>query len=204
MYKFKVIVAGDKNVGKSSLITRFCDNVFYEDLKETIGVGFKRKKVVIKEDSTEIALELNIWDFAGEEKYRKLFPAYAYGASAALFLFDITNIKSLYDIDNWIKVVEENASNDVVKINIATKIDLKDEREVSKEEAIEFFEKYTPGKKIIETSSKTGENVEKAFIYVAKELIDKSLQKCKACGVFFSKKLNYCQYCGERIESERI
>ena len=68
--KYKICLAGSKDVGKSSLIARFCDNVFYEKTMETIGVAFKKKSINI---DNKIDIELNIWDFGGEEKYRTLF-----------------------------------------------------------------------------------------------------------------------------------
>lgn len=201
MYKFKVVLAGDKNVGKSSLLVRFCENKFFEDLKETIGVDFKKKKISIKYDTKEIPLTLSIWDFGGEEKFRTLFPPYIKGATAALILFDTTNKESLYGVENWVKIIDENASENVIKSFIATKIDLKDKKEVSKEEEIKFCEKYTSNKEIFMTSSKTGQNVEDAFLKMAKELIDKNLQKCKECGEFFSKELKKCSFCGKKIET---
>jgi len=202
MYRFKVILAGDKNVGKSSLITCFCDNYFDENIKETIGVAFKRKKVIFTDSGSEIALDLNIWDFGGEEKYRVLFPSYANGAAAALILFDTTNEKSLNDVANWVKIIEDNSMPNVVKLLIATKIDLKEKREVSKKKAMEYCNNYNWCKEIIKTSSKTGENVEEAFITIAKNLMKRNLQKCKACGIFFSIKLKFCNFCGENIEMD--
>jgi len=199
MYRFKVILAGDKNVGKSSLITRFCNNYFDEHIKETIGVAFKRKKVIVMDGNSEIALDLNIWDFGGEEKYRTLFPSYANGAAAALILFDTTNKKSLNDIANWVKIIEENSNPNVVKLLIATKIDIKEKREVSKKKAMEYCNNYNWCKEIIKTSSKTGENVEETFLTIAKKLLKRNLQKCKACGKFFSIKLKFCNFCGENI-----
>ncbi|MFW9825975.1 MAG: Rab family GTPase, partial [Candidatus Thorarchaeota archaeon] len=122
MLKHKIVVAGAKNVGKSSLIARYCDNVFNENTKETIGVAFKRKEIKYREKFT---VELNIWDFGGEAKYRVLFPAYVNGASAALLLYDTTSKSSLEDIKNWVDIIDEN-SKEVIKIMIGTKIDLKD------------------------------------------------------------------------------
>ena len=202
MLKYKIIISGAKYVGKSSLIARFCDNVFKEDMKATIGVDFKRKNITLKGTHNDISLELNIWDFAGEEKYRTLFPAYANGASAAFILFDTTNKKSLEDVDNWVKIIDENAYSNIVKQIIATKIDLKSERQVSKKEAIDFCKKYDWCKEITSTSSKTGENVEEAFLYVVKKIIKRNLQTCKPCGEVFNKKLKNCQYCGAKVEKE--
>ncbi len=202
MLKYKIIIAGAKNVGKSSLIARFCDNIFKEDMKTTIGVDFKRKFITLKGAHNEISLELNIWDFAGEEKYRTLFPAYANGASAAFILFDTTEKESLKDIDNWVKIIDKNAYSNIVKQVIATKIDLKSEREVSKKDAEGFFKKYEWCTDITSTSSKTGENVENVFLLVVKKIIKNNLQTCKSCGEVFNKRLKNCQYCGEKVEVE--
>lgn len=200
MLKYKIILAGDKNVGKSSLIARFCDNIFKEDMKATIGVDFKRKVIEFKGKNRKYSLDLNIWDFAGEEKYRTLFPSYANGAAAAMILFDTTNKNSLYDIENWINIVDENALENVVKIIIATKVDLKNLREVSKSDAKSFCKKYDWCENFISTSAKTGENVEEAFLHVAREIVKNNLQFCKSCGEQFNRKLKYCQHCGEKVE----
>jgi small GTP-binding protein len=202
MLKYKIVLAGDKNVGKSSLISRFCDNTFKADMKATIGVDFKKKVIELEGEHKDFSLELNIWDFGGEEKYRKLFPSYANGAAAAMILFDITNKKSLYGIENWIEIINENAMHNVIKILIATKIDLKDMKEVSKNEAIEFCKEHDWCREFVSTSSKTGENVEEAFLFVAREIAKENLRVCNTCGEIYNRKLNYCQYCGEKAEIE--
>ncbi len=200
MLKYKIVLAGAKNVGKSSLIARYCDNIFYEKTKETIGVAFKRKKVNIKDN---LIVELNIWDFGGEKKFRILFPAYVNGAAAALLLYDTTNKKSLEDIENWVKIIDEN-SKEIIKVTIATKIDLKTQREISKAEAIQFSEKFNCYGEPIGTSSKTGENIELAFLSIINAIVEKEMQLCDKCNEYFSKKLKICNYCGCKAESNAI
>jgi small GTP-binding protein len=195
-------MAGAKDVGKSSLIARFCDNIFKEDMKATIGVDFKRKVITLEGAHKDISLELNIWDFAGEEKYRTLFPSYTHGASAAFILFDTTNKDTLNDLDNWIEIIDENAFPNIVKQIIATKVDLKDDRQVSMKEAENFCKKYGWCESITSTSSKTGENVEEAFIDVVKKIIKINLHICESCGEVFNKKLRNCQYCGAKVKEE--
>ena len=201
MLKYKIIVAGSKDVGKSSLIARFCDNIFHEKTMATIGVAFKRKNVKIND---KLNIELHIWDFAGEEKYRTLFPSYCNGASAALILYDITDKHSLNDVENWIKIIDKNASGNVIKVLIGTKIDLKEKREIFFEEAEKRSQMYNFLGKPIETSSKTGENVENTFIKVCNEIINRNLQLCKSCGEFFIKNLKFCNYCGAEAKSQLI
>jgi len=196
MLKYKIVVAGSKNVGKSSLIARYCDNVFNEKTKGTIGVAFKRKEVKLNE---KLKIELNIWDFGGEEKYRILFPAYVNGAAAALLLYDTTNKSSLKDLENWVKIMDEN-SKDIIKITIATKIDLKEKREISKAEGIKASENLNCYGEPIGTSSKTGENIEQVFVDLVVAILERDLQECSQCGELFSKKLKICNFCGENIE----
>ena len=196
MLKYKIVIAGSKDVGKSSLISRYCDNIFNENTKETIGVAFKRKSLNINDNLT---VELNIWDFGGEKKYRILFPAYINGASAALLLYDTTNRKSLDDIENWVKLIDEN-STEIIKVTIGTKIDLKEQRQVSMADAFEMSKKLKCYGEPIGTSSKTGENIETAFLNVSKAIMERELQECSQCGDFFSKRLKICNFCGHSKE----
>ena len=194
MLKYKIILSGAKNVGKSSLIARFCDNVFDESMMDTIGVAFKRKRIGLADD---LSLDVNIWDMGGEEKYKALFPQYVKCATAALILYDTTRKETIDDINSWVEIVNEYASEDIIKVLIGTKIDLKDQREITKNEAEKHCEKQKWCADVIETSAKTGENVEGAFLNVANEIVKKYLQKCTSCGDYFSKKLKICTNCGK-------
>lgn len=190
MIKFKVVVAGAKNVGKTSLLRRFATGKFEKSTLSTIGVDFETKKVVV--DDTEILL--NIWDFAGEKKFRLLFPSYVSGASGALMLYDITNKESVNDLFDWINVISSVPNPPKTKILIEAKIDLK--RKVQREEAEKIFKKYKFQGEILSTSSKTGENVEKAFEMLGREILKTSLKKCPNCEKLYPLELKFCQYCG--------
>ena len=192
MIKFKVVVAGAKNVGKTSLLRRFATGKFQKSTLSTIGVDFETKKLIV--DDTEILL--NIWDFAGEKKFRLLFPSYVSGASGALMLYDVTNKDSLNDLYDWINVISSVPNSPKTKIMIEAKTDL--ERKVERKDALDFFEKYKFQGELLSTSSKTGENVEKAFEMLGREILKTSLKKCSNCGKLYPLELKFCQYCGTK------
>jgi len=93
----------------------------------------------------------------------------------------------------------ENAVENVVKLLIATKVDLKDDREVTKEEGTKYSRNFTWAGDIIRTSSKTGENVENAFLTLTNEIMKSNFHFCKSCGDIFDIKLRYCVHCGEKV-----
>ncbi|MFX1478351.1 MAG: GTP-binding protein [Promethearchaeota archaeon] len=194
MIKFKVVVAGAKNVGKTSLIRRYATGKFEISTLSTIGVDFETKKVIV--DDTEILL--NIWDFAGEKKFRLLFPSYVSGASGALMLYDVSNKDSLNDLYDWINVIASVPNSPKTKILIEAKKDLT--RKVKKQDGLDLFEKFGFQGELISTSAKTGENVEKAFEMLGREILINSLRKCPNCGKMYPLELKFCQYCGTKTK----
>lgn len=194
MIKFKVVIAGQKDVGKTSLLRRYATGKFDTSTLSTIGVDFETKKIIV--DDVEILL--NLWDFAGEPKFRVLFPSYVSGASGALILYDITSKDSLYDLENWMKVIDNVESPPRTRLLIEHKIDLEDQRQVSRKEAKNFYKKYNLQGEILGASAKTGENVEDVFQTLGKEILKNSLRKCPNCGKHFPLELKFCQYCGTK------
>ncbi len=181
-------------MGKTSLIRRYATGKFEISTLSTIGVDFETKKLNV--DGTDILL--NIWDFAGEKKFRVLFPSYVSGASGALLLYDITNKKSLQDLENWFKVISNVPYPPKTKLLIEAKVDLESKREISKEIAAKFFKENNFQGELLSTSAKTGENVEKAFTMLGREIMKNSLKECPNCGMLYPIELKFCQYCGTK------
>ena len=172
-YKFKLCIIGDGGVGKTTLTRRYLEGVFKNNWKMTIGVDFYLKKLTINDQ----AVSLQVWDFAGEEKFRFLLPGVILGADGTIFMYDITRYPTFKNLDDWLEVFDETNKEhgqNVSKILVGSKTDLKDNRGVSKDEAT----KYTENKgflNYIECSSKSGENVEQVFKTIAKIMLENRL-----------------------------
>ncbi len=170
-YTFKVIMIGDASVGKTSLTLRFISGFFLEDLKLTIGVDFYSKTTNFKDKK----VKLQIWDFGGEERFRFLLSQYCKGANGAFFLYDITKSITLDHLPDWTQNIREHAG-DIPIMLIGSKKDLEEFRVVTREEGILAAKKYNLTS-FVELSSKTGENVEKAFKVITEDLIERAKSK---------------------------
>jgi small GTP-binding protein len=170
-YTFKVMMLGDASVGKTSLTLRYISGFFLEDLKLTIGVDFYSKTT----DFDNKKVKLQIWDFGGEERFRFLLSQYCKGANGAFFLYDITNRITLDHLPDWTQIIREHAG-DIPIMLIGSKLDLERFRSVPREEGILAAKKYNLSS-FVELSSKTGQNVDKAFEVITETLIKKATSK---------------------------
>ncbi len=163
---FKVVIFGDINCGKTSLRRRFMDNVFDSHCRKTIGVDFQTKDF----DYNDMEVKLMIWDFAGEERFRYMFPQYLNGAMGGILMYDITNFSSFSGIDNWLSLIEGTEQRFPI-ILVGGKSDLENIREVSREDAVRAGRAMGLNG-FIECSSKTGENVKESYQALTKKMIN--------------------------------
>jgi small GTP-binding protein len=188
-------VAGSKDVGKTSLIHRFVNGRFLINTLSTIGVDFMSKNLTVDEHE----VHLSLWDFAGEQKFRTLFPAYCSGASGALVLFDLSSRSSFDDLNDWVSLIDGNTINKkIIKVLIGSKADLADQRQISEQEAKEFAEKHNFSL-FLECSAKTGQNVDNIFSDLTRDIIQSSLVRCEKCSELNPKGQLFCQYCGAKL-----
>ena len=174
-YLFKLVIIGNSNVGKSSILMRFSDDSFNESYLTTIGVDFRFKTLNIEQK----LIKLQIWDTAGQERFRTITNAYYKGADVIVLVYDITNGESFQDIDKfWLKEVENYAEKDVELIILGNKCDLEQQRAVGTIDVQEYAEKKSM--EFYETSAKTNESIEKAFVNVGKKLIAKKIALMEA------------------------
>ncbi|KKK41091.1 MAG: small GTP-binding domain protein [Candidatus Lokiarchaeum sp. GC14_75] len=168
-YTFKIVIFGDSQTGKTTLSHRFLTNLFKEDIQMTLGVDFLLKAIKINGKN----IKLQIWDFAGEERFRFLFPSYIRGANGAIFMYDITNYGSLAHVDDWYEVIENEIDEDVPILFVGGKTDLIHLKEISTRKAMEVA-KSKNAEGFIECSSRTGENVQKIFDLLTKLILKRS------------------------------
>ena len=155
--KYKIIFLGDQGVGKSSILNRFSEDKFEQEYQATIGLDFQSKNVKI--DNQDVHLLL--YDTAGQEKFRSLIPMYTRDANIIILVYDITRKESFTHIPDWVKDLTNVKLDEVIFGLVGNKIDLEDQRQVTKEEG----EKYAQDNNIIfqEVSAKTGDNFSDLF-----------------------------------------
>ena len=108
----KVVLLGESGVGKTSIISRFINNTFEEGLETTTGASYATKNLVFKDYQNKV-LNFEIWDTAGQEKYRSLSQLFYKDASIAILVFDITNEESFEEIKNyWYGQIKECSPRD--------------------------------------------------------------------------------------------
>lgn len=168
-YNFKILLLGDAAVGKTSLVQRFVHNRFAKSYLMTIGMEPSEKFVEL-ENGTVIAL--SIWDLAGQERFRFIRHTFYKGAKAALLVFDLTRSSTLENIVKWDKEFTNHCGKDALKILVGNKSDLQDQIAVSDKECQSMNEQIG-SKYYIPTSALTGEHVNDAFMYIAKQLFEK-------------------------------
>jgi len=163
-YLIKLLLIGDSGVGKSCLLLRFSDDSFTPSFITTIGIDFKIRTI----DLEGKRIKLQIWDTAGQERFRTITTAYYRGAMGILLVYDVTDEKSFNNIRNWIRNIEQHATESVNKILIGNKCDMVEKKVVDSARGKALADEY--GIKFLETSAKNSINVEEAFITLAKDI----------------------------------
>merc|ERR1711916_304757 len=108
----KLLLIGDSGVGKSCLLLRYSDDSFTQSFITTIGIDFKIKSILINETTK---VKLQIWDTAGQERFRTITTAYYRGAMGILLVYDVTDETSFMSVRNWIRNIEQHATEGVNK-----------------------------------------------------------------------------------------
>ena len=166
----KLLLVGDSNVGKTSLLLKYTDDNYPLEHIATVGIEYRIKMF----DYKNFKIKIQIWDTAGQERFHSITNNFFRNSNGILFVYDITKHESFEGVINWVKEAED-IGDDYQKILIGNKCDLDSEREVKEEEV----EKFSNEKNIryFETSAKNGTNLDEALSAIVELILkDKSDQ----------------------------
>lgn len=167
---FKVCIFGDGGVGKTTLTKRYLTGLFDEGEKMTIGVDFHIKIMNIE----GMEVQLQIWDFAGEERFRFMFPSYVRGSNGGIFMYDITRHMSLKNLNEWLNIFRNNKlNNEIPIIMVGGKTDMAENRSVKWDDAINTAIQ-TNMHTYVECSAKTGYHVNEVFRAITIAMLNKA------------------------------
>ena len=169
---YRIIIVGDSCVGKSCLLLKFTENSFKDSHDVTLGVEFGTKSISIEGKP----IKLQIWDTSGQENFRSITRSFYRRADAVILVFDMTARHTFDHCSHWLEEIKQNSSADILIFLAGNQMDLvdaeKETPEITLEEAQELVNKNQLCS-FIQTSAKTGINVEQLFFNAAKELIVK-------------------------------
>ncbi len=162
---FKIIIVGDQGVGKSCLAIKASRNYFEDFYSPTVGFEFVSFNVRVQDK----IIKLQIWDTCGQEVYRSLISSFFRSASLAIVVYSIDTEDSFNNIEKWLNDIKTQSNPDIKIFLIGNKADLEDKRRLTKEQGEQLCRDHKLAF-FMETSAKTGFNVQNVFIQVAKEL----------------------------------
>lgn len=172
-FKLKVLLTGAAAVGKTSLVQRFIKNRFAANYKLTVGVDILTKDVEFKPG--EVAT-LSIWDIGGQQRFEFIRSTFYKGAAGALLVFDLTREQTYVETRKWLTEIRQFSNENIPFVLIGNKVDLLEDvgEVIDREEARTFAERE--GSIYIETSAKTGINVDDAFTELTRRIVESRRQ----------------------------
>jgi len=167
MKNVKIVIVGNTEVGKTCIATRFFHEKFDNSLNPTIGVTFLTKGITMPKGT----IRMQLWDTAGQEKFRTLAPMYYRSAGVAILVYDISSKSSFDSIKSWASDILDKSPNNIKIVLVGNKKDLPN-REVTKEAGVQLATDIKACY-FVEVSARSGEGIEKLFIDIA-ELTDEN------------------------------
>ena len=155
---YKVLILGDSSVGKTCFLLKYTDKVFNEVYMSTIGLDYRLKTLTLKNGKK---VKLQIWDTAGQDRFRTITKNYYKGANGIILIYDVTSSETYENVENWISQIKEEASPNVVIYLVGNKVDMEDKRKVTTEEGQKIADENNLP--FIETSAKSDININETF-----------------------------------------
>jgi Ras-related protein Rab-1A len=164
-YIYKILLLGDSAVGKTCLLLRYSDDCFTENHISTIGLDYRLKMITTENDKI---IKMQIWDTAGQDRFRSITKNYYKGAHGIILMFDVTNPSSFINIKNWLMQIKENTSEKVKIVIVGNKIDDESQRKINIDEAKKLSDENNL--EYFETSAKNNIGIVETFNYITNEI----------------------------------
>lgn len=167
----KIVMLGDSRVGKSSILKKFISNEFSHNYITTLGIDFLQKTIMVD----GINIKVQVWDTAGQEKYRTMVQSYYKSAMGIILVYDISNEESFERVQDWMRQIKVHAEEDVKIVLCGNKADLQEEeRQVEQDRGAQQAADF--GLPFFETSAQSGQNIEEAFEECALKIVKEKLK----------------------------
>ncbi|CAD8120840.1 unnamed protein product [Paramecium sonneborni] len=161
----KVVLLGDSGVGKSSIVLRFCSDIFKVTHESTLGAAFMARTIEVN----GINFKFQIWDTAGQEKYKSLTPLYYREAQVALIVYDITHKDSFDVLKSWVNELKAHGPKKILQVLVGNKNDLIEDEKVSYDEANNYAQQIGASLKL--TSCKENKGIQELFVSIAEQIL---------------------------------
>ena len=164
---YKILLLGDSSVGKTCFLMRYTDNTFQDIHMSTIGLDYKLKNVQLENGKM---VKIQVWDTAGQDRFRSITKNYYKGAHGIILIYDITENKSFENVKNWMNQIKEEVPDKVTIVLVGNKKDDEEHRKVTTEQGESMAKEF--GVMFFECSAKTGENIDGIFNDLVKKVVD--------------------------------
>ena len=163
-YIFKLLLLGETNVGKTSIMNRFSEDYFTIQHLTTIGMDFKIKYIRLKEK----IVKLQIWDTAGQKRFNTMTKTYYKGANCLILVYNIEDLNSFLNIKKIMNTIKENDAMDNYKVLVGNKCE-SFKRLITEEEGKKLADEYNMD--FIEVSAKEDKNIFELFMFIINKLL---------------------------------
>ena len=164
---YKILLLGDSSVGKTCFLMRYTDNTFQDIHMSTIGLDYKLKNVQLDDGKM---IKIQVWDTAGQDRFRSITKNYYKGAHGIILIYDVTSRKTFENVQNWITQIKEEVPVTVIIILVGNKVDDENNRKVTTEEGYKMAASFEL--EFFETSAKSGINIDSTFNKLVKKTVE--------------------------------
>uniref|UniRef100_T1ISH5 Ras-related protein Rab-28 n=1 Tax=Strigamia maritima TaxID=126957 RepID=T1ISH5_STRMM len=174
--QLKIVLIGDGSSGKTSLATRFAQEQFGKQYRQTVGVDFFLKRLMIGSRNVTV----QVWDIGGQTLGGNMLDKYIYGANGILLIYDITNYNSFENLEDWLDMVRKvykNQEKTPFIALVANKVDLEHQRVIKYEKHVKFAQDNALSSHFI--SAKTGESVTICFQKITADILGIKVSKAE-------------------------